>query len=206
MTAVNDVIIANRALSKLGDARITAFDQNNKAARAVDACYEIVRDAEMRRRKWRFTLARTTLPEVTPAPEFGFGHQYQLPADCLQVIGAGDYPPGSLHYDLNNAFDTAEYSVEGRMILTDQPAPLKLRYKRRITDPALFDVCFVEALASRLAIELCEEITGSSGKKQDCRVDYKTAIGEALKANAVEAPREQMNDDAWLNARVGVNG
>lgn len=202
MTAISDVAIGNRALSKLGDARVTSFDDASKAARALKACYEIVRDAELRRHTWHFSKTRAELPALADDPLFGYGHAYQLPADCLKVLSVGDYAPG---VDTSGTYrvglDTSDYVIEGRKILTDYGAPLSLRYVARVTDPAQYDAGFIEALASRLAMEMANELSDSRSRKDDAREDYRQAIFEAVRANALEAPPVPLSDDAWLLSR-----
>ena len=48
-----------------------------------------------------------------------------------------------------------------------------------ITDPNYFDPLFIEALECKLALVTCEEITGSTSKKESIKDDYKT-VSEAL--------------------------
>ena len=70
-----------------------------------------------------------------------------------------------------------------------------------MTDPTQFDATFVAALASRLAYEACEDLTQSSSKKQDAANDYRTAIREAVAANAIEVAPTPLADDSWLLSR-----
>lgn len=206
MTAVSDVAIGRIALSKIGDATaIVSFDDATKAAAEIKKRYVFVRDAELRRRKWRFSLTRTTLaavanPDPDPSP---YARAFELPADCLKVISVGDYAAGGSYIDLNTAYDTAEYKIEGRRILTDYEAPLTLRYVKRITDPTLFDSAFIESFAARLAYEIALPITQLRSVKDDAWSDYVVSVREAVKANAIEVAPEQTNDDSWLQSRAG---
>ena len=200
-SGVSDVAIVNLALTKLGEARITSLDDDLKPARTMKAIYEMIRDAELRRRKWRFSIRRTALPALTETPAFGYANAYQLPADCLKILMVGDMAPGVDLSDVRTGFDTELYSLEGRQILTDLAAPLSLRYQSRVTDPTQFDATFVAALASRLAYEACEDLTQSSSKKQDAANDYRTAIREAVAANAIEVAPTPLADDSWLLSR-----
>jgi len=198
---VSDVAIVNLALTKLGDARITSLDDDSKPARTMKAIYELIRDAELRRRKWRFSIRRASLPALAEIPAFGYANAYQLPADCVKLLMVGDLAPGVDLSDIRTGFDTELYSLEGRQILTDLAAPLSLRYQARVTDPAQFDATFVAALASRLAYEACEDLTQSSSKKQDAMNDYRLAIREAVAANAIEVVPTPLPDDSWLLSR-----
>lgn len=199
--AAGDVSIANRALSKLGEARITDFTDDSKAGRAVNATYTAVRDAELRRHKWRFSITRTQLAASATTPDFGYARAFPLPTDCLRVLAVGDWTPGVDTDEYRDGHDRALYSLEGRSILTDLGAPLNLRYVARIQDPSQFDPAFAEALASRLAYELAEELTGSGSLRDRMLRDYKAAVSEAILANALETAPETFPDDSWIAAR-----
>jgi hypothetical protein len=196
----SEIQIINRALSKLGTNRCTSrTDVSNKGAREADACFDIVRDAELRRRLWRFALARAPLSALSSVPDFGYAYEYQLPSDCLRVVMVGEsWAPSLTDY---RSSDESLFSIEGRKLLTDLPAPLSIRYVKRITDAGLFDACFVESLAARLAYEMADAITGSTSKKESMFSDYRLTLDEALSANAVEMPPEPILDDTWVMGR-----
>ncbi|WP_207625639.1 hypothetical protein [Paenalcaligenes suwonensis] len=193
--AVSKVAIANRALTKLGAARIIALDDDSKASNTMDSMFDIVCEAELRANVWHFAKARAELPALSERPAFGYSHQFQLPADYLRIVQVGSPQfvgtPGI----------KGRYSIEGRRILIDHEGPLRVRYIRKISDPTLFDALFVEALACRLAAESCEAITNSNSKKQAMWEEYGQALTVARRANAIERPALAMSDDTWLEAR-----
>lgn len=194
--------IANRALQKLGEARVSSVFPPDalKSARAVNAAFDIVRDNELRAHWWNFAKARTTLPADTVGPDFGYVYQYTLPADCLRVRVVGNMRQslGLLNY--RTGLEKL-YAIEGRKILTDLTAPLALEYTARVSDTSLWDACFVEAFACKLAEEICYEITQSDSRYESLRRDYKRAIREAVLANAIELPPEGLADDSFVLAR-----
>ena len=198
----SDVDIANRALQKLGEARIVSVfpPDDLKSARALNAAFEIVRDNELRAHWWNFARARTTLPSDTAKPAFDFNFQYTLPADCLRVRVVGNMRQslGLLNYRTGLE---ALYAIEGRKILTDLGAPLSLEYTSRVTDTTLWDACFIEAFACKLAIETAYELTQNDAKGESLRRDYKRAIREAVLANAIELPPEGFTDDSFVLSR-----
>lgn len=198
----SDVQIANRALQKLGEARITSVfpPDNLKSARAVNAAWEIVRDNELRAHCWNFAKELTTLPADAAVPSYGWNVQYTLPADCLRVRVVGNMRQslGLLNYRTGLE---GLYTIAGRKILTSLTAPLPLEYTKRITDTSVWDANFVEAFACKLAEEICVEITQSDAKKESLRRDYKRAIREAVLANAIELPPQGMADDSFVLAR-----
>lgn len=196
----SETAVINRALSKLGANRISARSDPTKNAREMDANYDLIRDYMLRAFTWRFTIARKQLSALSTTPAFGYDYEYQLPTDCLRVIQVGESYVASLS-DYRTA-DESPFAIEGRKLLTDLTAPLSLRYVSKVENAQLFDACFVEALACKLAAETCEAITGSTSKKQELRDELREAIGAAILANALEVPPTVIPDDSWMLARI----
>lgn len=193
--------IANRALTKIGEARILSLSDNVEAARVVYSCWSHVRDAELRARNWNFSMTRTSLAALVSAPAWGFQYQYQLPADCLRVIQVDEHFSGPSMSDYRTRSEAA-HQIEGGKILTDIGAPLKIRYVARVEDTGIWDALFVEAFACRLAAEVCERLTQSNTKRDMAWQEYKTAIREAVRADAIENPPEPLPDDTWMLSRL----
>lgn len=193
--------IANRALTKLGDDRITDLLDDTERARTLNSMYDNVRDAELRAHVWNFAVRRASLPRLATVPAFGYGYEYQIPSESLRLIQVGewwnwwgleDYVSGS----------TAEFQVEGRKILTDYNAPLQIRYIARVDDPGLYDSMFIESFACRLALESCERITQSNTKMQSIQQQYDASIKAAYRIDAIENPPQQLPDESWILSRL----
>src|SRR4051812_44976933 len=84
--ATSDVSICNLALQKLGATRIAALTDNSRNARAVAACYEQMRDRELRANPWNFAKARAQLAAAGTAPAFDYNNAFPLPTDFLRLI------------------------------------------------------------------------------------------------------------------------
>lgn len=199
--ARSDVSICNRALDKLGADSITSLTDDNDRARRMNRAYEPVRQAELRRRRWKFSIKRTSLAALSDEPDSDFSYQYQLPNDYLRLLPGGDLYASEDLSDYRSG-PNAEYQVENGKILTNREAPLSIRYIADITDASLFDSAFAEALSARLAYENCEAITGSSSKQEQCRGDYLMAVREAARASAIESAPEYTSDSEWIMARL----
>lgn len=197
----SNVEIANRALTKLGARRIISLEDDTKEGREVKSMFTIVRDAELRKFNWRFSIKRASLAALADAPAFGYSYQYRVPSDYLKWVQIGDWYPGADLTDYVGA-DTSEYAFEGGVILTDNVAPLHLRYVSRVEDPTLFDALFVESFACKLAMELAEPLTQSSTKRDQARGEYKDAIADAVRNNAIEVPPTKVADDTWILTRL----
>ncbi|OGT79394.1 MAG: hypothetical protein A3J35_04335 [Gammaproteobacteria bacterium RIFCSPLOWO2_02_FULL_52_10] len=184
--------ICNRALQKLGAGRITSLTQDSANARSCNVAYEPIRDAELRAHPWSFSVKRVQLAALATAPTFYFDNQFQLPSDFLRLLPRDRF---------DNLADL-DWTIEGRNLLTDDAAPLDVRYVAKITDPNTMDALFREALSSKIAYELCEEITQSNTKKEAARTDYIMVIREARRINAIEKTAEYLPEDEWLTARA----
>jgi len=197
----SEVSIANRALTLLGADLIIALTDDNNRGRTMNANYAAIRDAELDRHRWRFSIARAVLPADAAKPAFGFGNQYQVPSDFLKLIEGGDLTTGADLTDYRTG-SSALWSREGTKILTNLGSPLHIRYIARVIDPSLYSASFSEAFAARLADECCERITQSDSKRQICMLAYKRAIREAVQSNALEVPAESPADGEWITARA----
>jgi hypothetical protein len=193
--------VANRALTKLGSARITSLSDDVKAARSISSCFEDLRDDELRAHRWQFAMKRTTLAALADAPAFGYNYQYALPSDFLRIDMVDDRFPAAI---MDNYIDAEylEWTLEGNVILTDIAAPLKLRYIAQITDPTLWDENFREALASRIAMEIAEDLTQSESKKASAAKDYDRSIRQAIRINSIERPAVMPPDNSWVISRI----
>lgn len=185
----SDTSISNRALQKLGAARITSLSESSSEARACSSVYEVLRDAELRAHPWNFATARAQLSADAVSPAFGKANSFNLPVDCLKV----------LEDDVNSL--NKDWLIEGRKILTDEGGPLNIRYTKKVVESQDMDPLFAEALACKMAIEMCEELTQSNSKKESLKDDYKLAVREARRTNAIERIAQQPPEDEWVTVR-----
>ena len=193
--------IANGALIKLGATRITSLDDGSKSSRLIMDRWDALRDDELRRRRWVFAIKRTSLSALSDAPDHGFALQYQLPTDFLRLDLVDDRYPAQPTGDYIGD-EAAEWAIEGRKLLTDLPAPLKIRYGARIEDVTQWDTSFCEVMSCRIALDLCEAITQSGNKWETRAKEYQQAVRDALRANAFERAPVAVPDDSWMMSRL----
>lgn len=185
--AASEVSICNLALQLLGQSRITSLSEDSANARECNASYEAMRDAEIEAHPWSFAVRRATLAPDTATPEFDFDYAFSWPTDCLRPL-----PPRR---------DGLDWEMEDRKILTNDGAVIYLRYLAAVTDPARFSPLFVNALAARIALHLCERITQSNQKKIDAEKAYAQAISAARRSNAFAKISDEPPEDPWMAAR-----
>lgn len=191
----SDVEICNLALQKLGAARITSLTEDSRNARSCNTAYGPMRDRELRTHVWNFARKRVVLAPDATAPVFDFLYAFSIPSDSLRVL-----PPNDNDLD---------WQIEGGKILTNTvrtisggSAALNLVYIAQITDANAMDAAFRDALACKIAEQICEEITQSSDKKQAAVDGYKRAISDAKLANAIEQISADPPTDTWDTARL----
>lgn len=185
MPSVIDV--CNLALTKVGHGAITSLDDGTTSANLCNRLWPLIRDAVLRDHPWNFTTKREILAPTVGAPPWGFSNKFALPSDCLRL------------FEIQN-LSTGEYQVEGREILANANV-LYIRYARRVTDPNEYDSSFVEAVAAKLAVELCEPLTQSSQKKQLLWQEYDDAMTRAKRADGQENPPTIFEEDDWIKVR-----
>lgn len=189
--AVSAVSICNLALQKLGAARIASLSDDSKNARECNACYEPMRDRELRANRWKFAIKRVVLAPSATTPSFYYENAFVLPSDCVRAI----FPA---RLDLDWKIENHEGTPA---ILTNDGDAINLRYVAKVSDPTLFDPLFVDALAAKIAWQLCEALTQSNSKKQAAHEEYVLAIREARKMNAIEIGVQKQPVDEWVSAR-----
>lgn len=185
MTSI--VRIANLALQKLGDeGELTSLSDDTRAARAVNDCFDAMRDAVLRDHVWDFARHRALLPALIDAPVWGGWTAFQKPADFIRFV----------------ELDAAQlYQLEGAWILAREKGPLKLLYIRRVADSGLFDPLFVEALACRIAAQIAVKITGSTTAAEEAQSAYVRALATAKRVNGQEDMPQPLAEDDWVQAR-----
>lgn len=184
---VSEVGIINRALTKIGGEPIISRTDDSKRARTCNRHFDETRDVALAAHPWNFAIARASLAALTELPEWGFTAQYQLPPAALRLI----------------EIDGVEnYRVEGRRILTNAGAPLRVLYIARATDTAQYPPAFVDAFATLLAAEIAFDLTGSRTLADSLRTTFERSLPAARNADAQESviqPHEF--DGSWLEVR-----
>ncbi len=208
MPSITKVDISNIALQALGARRISALTDQTPSGRAANFCYDICRRRELRLNNWNFAIARASLAADSPAPTWGRQNSFTLPTDFLKLIE--DYPErATQNNDLvgSTVAFTAGFSgmkdwvIEGQAIVTNDSAPLQIRYIYDATDTTLFDSAFAYALGYAMAVQMAEELTQSNSKKSEAISLYKATIEEAKLADSIEVSPADPPPDSWLTAR-----
>lgn len=145
--------IANLALKGIGAARINSLTEETEQARVISEMFAQVRDEVLRSHPWNFAVDRVALSVLASTPVFGFTYQFQLPTNCLRVLGA--------YASDGDAFDKDDYRIEGRKLLCDESS-VYIKYIKRVTDANEFDANFITIMATRLSSEIAYPLANST--------------------------------------------
>lgn len=188
--AASNVSIANRALQIIGTPnRIESLTQDHPNARTMNAAFEPVRNALLRRYKWNFAKTRASVAADASDTLWGNLNRYTLPGDYARLCR-----------DDETGLRT-DWKVEGGYIITQDASPLQFIYIALVTNPGQFDPLFCEALSAKLALETCAEITESSAKEDRIKERFKDAMADARQGNAYEEDAELPLEDDWVTCR-----
>lgn len=188
--------ICNRALDLLGAGPIVALDDATTAARLCARNYGPARDAVLRAYPWNEATARAALAADITAPAWGWARAYTLPPDCLRVIA------------IEGEVTASEgWRVEGGKVLTDAPAPLRIRYIRQLTDPGLIGPMLADAIAAQLAAQIAFAITNNASQANAMRELAGQMLRQARQVDALEQSQdERITADDWTAARFTAYG
>lgn len=184
--------ICNLALMRLGEPSIMSINEQNKRANALKSCFDLVRDMVLQDHPWNFAIKRTSLAKLTAVPESGYANSFQLPTDCLRVLG--------LVGDGHNVDITLNYKIEGQQLQTDENVA-QIKYIARITDTGRFTARFCSVLAARLALEISYSLVKSPNLQQMAMKVYQTELSAAKALDAQEDSPEVYQCNPWIEAR-----
>lgn len=197
--AASQTQVVNLGLTKLGQDRCINITDDVEAVRVMRSLWDLAVDTVLAKHPWKFATLRTTLPALATAPAYEWSLQYQLPDACLRLVQVAD---DWVFYAQDVPFFTLEGGPNGgQYILTDEAAPLRVRYVQRVSNVGLWPPLFARAVAMHLAADACEKLTQSNSKFESAMAAYEIAIREAKRASAIELPPANLPESAWLASR-----
>lgn len=181
----SETSVANIAMQRLGERAIMDIgNQNDKASNELRRGFPLVRQSLLRDYRFQFSEDVVALSKLTVAPITRWSFAYQLPSDFLRAIAIND--------DREEWQADFEIGSEGRLFADDDG--VNLRYIKDVPTVTRWDSLFVEAMALKLAVQVCKVITGS-----DERVSAltNTFLGLALPAAKAADAREGRPHQPW---------
>ena len=187
--AATAVEICNRALNAVGQAAITALDEGTARADLCNRLYTDLRDELLQDHPWNFAIRRDTPAASATEPAFEWDYAFPMHADALRVLS------------VNEDWQHATWVVEGREILTNEPAPVYVRYVSKDVTEDTFPPLFTGALVLRIAMDLAMPLTESGTRREALAKQYQVAIRMARGADARESGPHRYTVETLIDAR-----
>ena len=185
--------IINRALQLLGYQAVASITQvGDRGAKAMNRAYEPVKISLLTENYWAFSIKRASLAEDAVKPVHTKVYRYQLPGDYLMLA------PEDQVADFQLAND---WIIEGSHIVTNDSAPILIRYISNSITENMFHPLFSEAFSYSLAVNTCEELTQSNGKISTLVELYERQVSLAKKRNAILIAKPKAPVSPWISKR-----
>jgi hypothetical protein len=203
---VNKVGIANLALAWLGvEQRIVNFEEGTKRAALIAEQFDGLRDAVLEDRDWTFATERLLINKAATAPAWGYKARHVLPGQVIRVIIARELTGtiDAFMASLGDADDpgSLDWRVEGRFVVSDSAAAqLAVKAIVRVEDISMWTPGFCQALAARIAADLCFPITTSRSLMADMNALYERKL-DAAAGNDGRQGRSDRRRATWAKAR-----
>lgn len=185
------VEIVNRALTRLGQQRITSLSDNTGIAKAVNAVFDDLAEDVMSMGPWPSCVTRATLAQLVAAPEYEYTYQYQLPTSpkLLRILNVNDAKPGAV-----------DYRIEGDKLLTDENS-IKIKYIGSISDTESYDVYLKQAIIAALEAELAYFSTGNKAGAESLRKGAEAKIMDLLSSASMMGSNDDLPSDDYIDVR-----
>lgn len=136
-----------------------------------------------------------------PSSQANFRNVYRLPSGYLRKAkqNPNAYPVSWLGGPSGTIY--GDWTFEGDFLITIDTGPVPFRFVADLTDVTKMDDMFCEALAARLAMEVCEQITQSSTKLGNIAKVYDEWVSQARAVNGIETGADDPPDDVYVTVR-----
>lgn len=200
--ALSKTDIANQALGRVGQKAI--MDLNDTTSPPARVCNNVFEQSVRelgRLAEWQCLTKRVELGQLSSDPDFGWDHQYQLPADYLRMIKLNGL----------NAWEAQDfYVIEGKRILCDEDEA-KIVYVAYVEDSTQYDALFTSALAVLIASKIAVPLRQDEALADRLLSEFETkTLPSARRIDGNEAKKRQYNyfrESKWLKSRISsTNG
>ena len=192
-SAMTETGVCNMALDILHEGPISSIEDDEPNARRFKRNFDALRDAFLAAHPWNFAVSRASLAASVDTPFFGWDYKYLLPGDCLRLLPLKE---GGLFDGANIA-----HEIENGHVLTDAPAPLKIRYVRRVAELGLWSPLAVTAFASFLAANLAHAVTGKASYAQFASGRYDNELKRARRIDGLQGSLERADTNDVIAVR-----
>lgn len=201
----SEVEICNMALSNIRAGSINSLNEASLQAQQCKLKYSFLRDMLLRDVPWNFAHKVGALALLTD-DLFNWVYAYQYPSDCLYINklilnfeefgDTGDGVTRARHIedihtpDLGRQVKYEIQNVDDNRVIAANEPELRISYRKKVTDPNLFDSLFTLTFVQLMTSELAIPIVGAEVGRQlrgDAVQLYKSYLLEATEATMNES-------------------
>jgi len=140
------LVIANKALRKIGVDGIESLTQQGQAAAECNAAVKDVLRETLAAHSWGFASVWEKLARLADAPPFGYRYAFQIPPEAIRLVDA--------RASTSLTSPNIKYDVVADGVLYTDSEFCYARYVKYTQDLAFAPADFINAVACKLAAEI----------------------------------------------------
>jgi hypothetical protein len=193
----SNVSICNRALNLIGQKTITSLTEQSSQAIKCNLVFEDTRDLVLSEAWWNFASVEEALGLISDASTVKYDYVYSYPALCLAIRDI--YNEYTVLVSKPGVYEVIDYS--GIKAIATNVEDAYLKYTKRVVDPSVFSLPFIEALIYRLASVLAHQLTGSPELADNMLQKSLAYVSEAKRLNQQEGIKVPDPQTPYINVR-----
>ncbi len=184
------------ALVLAGEKPLNSVTDPRYGAQVVASLTDMIYENELQCNPWRFSCKKAALSQLNYTPVNEWQYAWQIPTDCLSMIGFWGVGPDKL------------YEIYGNVIYTNitsgpsntGAAQLIAEYQFK-PDPSTLPSYFTLLLTLAIAKHICKPITESDSARTKCEQAYNQQRSMAMFADARQRPNRPMQHRPFIQVR-----
>lgn len=196
--AFDDLYIANRMWTAVGQKTLASFAELSKAGRLTRAFYDgIVNEVFHMNVNWKFATTRAQLTELSATPAFGWDHQFTRPQGCVRIVETVDENGAEINYPYEPETlltRSGNKTVETDVLLTNQDT-MFVRYVYLRTNPKAWPGWFQYLVIMHGALQLVTPVKKDDFTAMHIQQKAIEAFSKAKGANGMEGL--DTGDNQW---------
>lgn len=178
--------MVNGALVELGAEILSSLSEDKLEVDVANQIYDQVYGDLLAKAPWRFAVKKADLSHLVAAPLNEWTDQFDLPAQCVRIVGV--YPRRTAYEVFNN-------------LVYANTATLAVDYVERVSESAL-PPPFVRLMSLELAVRMCMSITNDEQLKRSLQQDARMQFAAALAADAQQRPNIPIQSSPFVDCRT----
>ena len=183
------------ALVLAGEKPLNSITDPRYGAQVVASLFDMVYENELQNNPWRFSCKKGQLSRINQQPINEWKYAWQIPTDCLSMVGFWGVGPDRLYEIYGNVIYTNISSNPGVAAAT-----LTAEYQFK-PDPSTLPSYFSLLVTCALAKHICKPITESDSARTKCEQAYEVQRGRAMFADARQRPNRPLQHKPFIQCR-----